>query len=238
MNERSDVVERALGYPYTAPWQPFVQLGHQTLDPDELEVDPQERTAMLAYGSNAAPEVLARKLALSDQPVLVVPAWLDDFDVVYSAHISPYGAIPATLQRSPGTRVRAHVVYMTSAQVGLVDATEPNYESALLEGARCHLDDGGTILSLAAYISRHGCLLEDGAEVALTAVEANERSFAERGEGEMLERLRALFCPDEALETFVLANVTDPALSQARSTQLPRRPLRTASNSRSGDPEV
>ncbi|HUC08372.1 MAG TPA: hypothetical protein VMR96_09800, partial [Solirubrobacterales bacterium] len=102
MNERNDVVERALGYPYGAPSQPFVQLGHQTLDPAELEIDREARTPVLAYGSNAAPRVLSRKLALSDQPVLVVPARLSEFDVVYSSHLSPYGALPATLQRSPG----------------------------------------------------------------------------------------------------------------------------------------
>lgn len=225
MNERSDVVERALGYPYEAPWEPFVQLRHETLAVDEIEIDREERTAMLAYGSNAAPEVLARKLALSDQPVLVLPAWLDDFDVVYSAHISPYGAVPATLQRSPGTRVRVHLVYMTSAQVGLVSATEPNYEAARIDDAVCRLDDGETIVGPAAYLSHHGCLLDDGAEVALAAVEATGRSFSARTEAEMLEGLRALFCPDDELETFVLANVTDPALSQARSKQLPRRPL-------------
>jgi hypothetical protein len=228
VDERSDVLERALGYPYEAPWEPFIQLRHETLATDEIEIDRDQRTAMLAYGSNAAPEALARKLALSDQPVLVVPAWLDDFDVVYSAHISPYGAVPATLQRSPGTRVRVHLVYMTEAQVGLVSATEPNYESAQIEGAVCHLDDGETITGPAAYLSRHGCLLSDDTEVALTAVEATNRSLPARSEAELLERLRALFCPDESLETFVLANVTDPALSQARSARLPRRPLAPA----------
>jgi len=234
VNERSDVVERAKGYPYTAPWQPFVQLRHETLAAAEVEIDLGQRAAMLAYGSNAAPEVLARKLALSDQPVLVVPAWLDDFDVVYSAHISPYGAVPATLQGSPGTRVRVHVVYMTQAQVGLVSATEPNYESALIEGAVCRLDDGETIVGPAAYLSHHGCLIEDGSEVALAAVEATGRAFEQLAEVEVLELLRARFCPDEALETFVLANVTDPALSQSRSAQLPRRPSRTASTYPSG----
>jgi hypothetical protein len=225
MNERSDVVERALGYPYEAPWEPFIQLKHETLAADEIEIDRDERTAMLAYGSNAAPEVLARKLALSDQPVLVLPAWLDDFDVVYSAHISPYGAVPATLQRSPGTRVRVHLVYMTNAQVGLVSATEPNYESALIEGAVCRLDEGETIVGPAAYLSRHGCLLEAETEIALSAVQASGRSLPAFSEGEVLERLRARFCPAESLETFVLTNVTDPALSQRHSEQLPRRPL-------------
>ncbi len=225
MNERSDVVERAMGYPYTAPWRAFIQHGHQTLDPAELEIDRDERVAMLAYGSNASPAVLARKLALSDQPVLVVPAWLDDFDVVYSAHISPYGAIPATLQRSAGTKVRIHVVYMTSAQVGLVSATEPNYEASAVEGAVCRLDDDATVVDPAAYLSRHGCLLLDGSELALSAVQASGRAFAALSEPEAIEHVRSSLCPDDDLESFVLANVTDPGLSQARSAQLPRRPL-------------
>ncbi len=133
-----------MGYPYAAPGRPFAQLGHETLDPAEVEIDRDERTPVLAYGSNAAPVVLARKLALSDQPVLVVPARLADFDVVYSSHISPYGALPATLQRSPGTEVRVHVIYMTSAQIGLISATEPNYEPTELEAVECELEGGET----------------------------------------------------------------------------------------------
>lgn len=225
MNERNDVVERALGYPYGAPSGPFAQLGHQTLSPDEIEIDREERTPVLAYGSNAAPKVLSRKLALSDQPVLVVPARLREFDVVYSAHISPYGAIPATLQRSPGTEVRVHVIYMTSAQIGVISATEPNYEPELLEGIECRLEDGEELSEVSAYISRHGCLLGDGSEIALAAVTASGRTFAAISEPEAMELVRSSLCPDIDLETFVLANVTDPILSQARTAQLPRRPF-------------
>ncbi len=231
MNERSDVVGRAMGYPYEAPWRPFAQLGRETLELDEIEIERDERVPMLAYGSNAAPEVLARKLALSDQPVLVLPAWLDGFDVVYSAHISPYGAIPATLQRSPGTEVRVHLVYMTEAQVGLVSATEPNYESATIAGASCRPDDDDPVFDPAAYLSRHGCLLVEGAEVALAAVEARGRSLAQLTEAEAIEHVRLTTAPDTDTESFVLANVTDPALSQTRTAQLPRRPLRAASSS-------
>jgi hypothetical protein len=225
MSERNDVVERAMGYPYAAPGGAFVQLRHETLDPAELEVDRDERTPVLAYGSNAAPEVLSRKLALSDQPVLVVPARLCEFDVVYSSHISPYGALPATLQRSPGTEVRVHVIYMTAAQIGLISATEPNYEPTVLDAVECRLEGGGTVTELSAYISRHGCLLVDDQEVALAAVEASGRSFATRAQAEMLEYVRATLCPEDSLESFVLANVTDPDLSQARSARLPGRRL-------------
>jgi hypothetical protein len=225
VNERNDVVARALGYPYKAPRRPFAQLGHRTLDPAEVDIDREERTPVLAYGSNAAPQVLSRKLALSDQPVLVVPACLAGFDVVYSAHISPYGAVPATLQRSPGTEVQVHVIYMTSAQIGVVSATEPNYVPTLLEEIDCRLEDGGDLTEVSAYISHHGCLLRDGSELALSAVRATGRVFAELSEPEAIEHLRATLCPDEALEGFVLANVTDPALSQSRTAQLPSRPL-------------
>lgn len=225
MNERNDVVERALGYPYGAPPGPFVQLGHQTLDPTEVEIDRDARTPVLAYGSNAAPQVLSRKLALSDQPVLVVPAQLRELDVVYSAHISPYGAIPATLQRSPGTEVRVHVIYMTDAQIGVISATEPNYEPQLLAGIECRLADGEGLTEVSAYISRHGCLLVDGAEVALAAVSASGRTLAAMSEPEIMEQVRSSLCPQDELDAFVLANVTDPALSQVRSAQLPRRPL-------------
>lgn len=225
MSERNDVVERALGYPYPAPREPFVQLGHRTLDPTEVEIDREARTPVLAYGSNAAPQVLSRKLALSDQPVLVVPAHLVELDVVYSAHISPYGAVPATLQRSPGTEVWVHVIYMTSAQLGVVSATEPNYEATLLEGIECRLDDGEELSAISAYISRHGCLLRDDSEVALSAVPASGRTFGALSEPEVIEYVRASLCPKDALEAFVLANVTDPDLSQSRTAQLPRRPL-------------
>lgn len=225
MSERNDVVERALGYPYMAPRQPFAQLGHRTLDPSEVDIDRDTRTPVLAYGSNAAPQVLSRKLALSDQPVLVVPARLAEFDVVYSAHISPYGAVPATLQRSPGTEVQIHVIYMTSAQIGVISATEPNYVPTLLGEVECRLEEGGNLNEVSAYISRHGCLLRDGSEVALSAVRATGRAFTALSEREVVEYARAALCPDDALEAFVLANVADPALSQSRTAQLSSRPL-------------
>jgi hypothetical protein len=222
------LVERALAYPYEAPSRPFVQLGHRTLDPDEHPVDRTERLAVLAYGSNAAPVVLSRKLALSDQPVLVVPARLEHFDVVYSAHISPYGAIPANLQHSPGTSVRVHVIYMTEAQVGLISATEPNYELTELRHLACQPEDDDPLTEISAYVSRHGCLLVDGAEVALAAVSAEGRAFAALSEPQALEHVRRRLAPDDSLDAFVLANVTDPSLSQSRTAQLPRRTASTS----------
>lgn len=228
MSEGSEVVERAMRYPYAVPARPFVQRGHSTLDPEEVEVDRDRRTRLLVYGSNGSPEVLARKLALSPDPVLVEPAWLHDFDVVYSAHISPYGAIPATLQRSPGTAVRVAVVYLTTDQLRLVSATEPNYDLVSVAPVSCELHDGETVAEVSVYLSRHGCLLRDGAETALVAVPARDRRFEELSEPQILERLRAELCPDEGIDAFILGNVTDPGLAQQRTARLPGRPLAPA----------
>jgi hypothetical protein len=223
VSETSDVVQRATAYPYERPTRPFAQRGHRTFAPDEIAIERDERVPLLAYGSNAAPRVLARKLALSHEPVLVVPASLHGFDVVYSAHISPYGAVPATLQRSPGTAVEVHVIYATEAQAGVITATEPNYEPASLQDVECRLEGGETLTELTAYVSRHGCLLLDGTEAALAAVPASGRAFPELLEPEMLERVRALTAPEEDLDSFVLANVVDPELARDRSTRLDRR---------------
>lgn len=212
-------------YPYAVPARAFAQLGHETLSPEDVEIDRDERTALLAYGSNGSPEVLARKLSLSADPVLVEPGWLHDFDVVYSAHISLYGAVPATLQRSPGTAARVAVLHLTPEQLRLVSATEPNYEPTRLKGARCELLGGEIRTELSIYLSRHGCLLVDGAEVALVAVPARSRRFGELSEPQVLEHVRLTLCPEESIDSFVLSNVTDPDLAQARSAQLPRRPL-------------
>jgi hypothetical protein len=215
-------------YPYAVPAHAFAQLGHDTLSPEEVEIDPDERTQLLAYGSNGSPEVLARKLALSTDPVLVEPGWLRDFDVVYSAHISPYGAVPATLQHSSGTSVRVAVLHLTEEQMRLVSATEPNYEPTQLTGVCCELAGGATRTKLSVYLSRHGCLLVDGAEVALVAVPARGRRFAELSEPQVLEHVRSTLCPAEAIDAFVLSSVADPALAQARSAQFARRPFSPA----------
>jgi hypothetical protein len=229
VSEDSEILERAMRYPYAVPARPFVQQGHRTLDPAEVEIDREQRSRLLVYGSNASPEVLARKLALSADPVLVEPAWLHDFDVVYSAHFAAYGAVPATLQHSPGTTARVAIVHLTPEQLRLVSATEPNYELTSLEAAACELPSGEPVTRLSAYVSRHGCLLADGGEVALVAVPARQRRFPELSEPQLLERLRQELSPEESIDTFVLGGVTDPALAQARGARLQSRPLSPAS---------
>ncbi|HEX5928406.1 MAG TPA: hypothetical protein VFY48_03345 [Solirubrobacterales bacterium] len=176
MRER---LRRAEAYPYAIPGRSFVQVGERTVYLDELPVL-SGRRPLLAYGSNAAPEALVRKLAAEPAtPLPLVRAELADFDAVYSNHLSPYGAVPATLHPSPGTALTVFVAFPTEAQRLLLSASEPNYEERRLTGISCRPELGEPLPELDAFISRHGPLLLDGAPVALSAIAARGRRFAE-----------------------------------------------------------
>ena len=97
------------------------------------------RVALVGYGSNAAPSQLRRKLA-AHEPGWAVPvaaARLREADAVYSAHITRYGAIPATLHPSPGTAIDVVVTLLSPRQAELVRASEGgNYDLVPLDPGR------------------------------------------------------------------------------------------------------
>lgn len=215
-----EILARAAAYPYEAPLRSFVQTGPRSRELGEEDLDLGGRSALIAYGSNAAPAVLARKLAaLPRQPLPLVRAELADLDVVYSAHISPYGAVPATLQRSPGATVPVFVAYPTPEQLRLLSATEPNYELRRLRGLDLRPELGAPPLDPHAYLSRHGCLALAGSEVALAAVDASGRQLPAMGEIEVLDHVRHLLAPELDLERFVESSL-DPGLAAARTAVL------------------
>lgn len=193
MGESEEIRERlrrASAYPYELPVRSFVQLGDRTTDLVEFP-DLAGRRPLLAYGSNAAPEALVRKLAADPgTPLPLVRAALADFDAVYSDHLSPYGAVPATLHRSPGTVLTVFVAYPTERQRRLLAATEPNYEERPLSGISCVLELGEPLEAVDAFLSRHGYLPLEGSPVALSAVAARHRVFPELDQT-AAKRLRA-----------------------------------------------
>lgn len=214
----SEILARAAAYPYPAPLRSFVQDGERTRDLSEAP-DLVGRKPLLVYGANASPRVLGRKLAaLPRQPLPVLRASLSGFDVVYSAHIAPHGALPSTLQRSPGTTTPVYIAYPTEDQEEALTATEPNYELAQLE-LELRTEEGEAISIADAFVSRHGCLALDGGEMALAAVESEGRRFPSMGEVEVLERVRHILAPELDLERFVESSL-DPGLATARTAVL------------------
>jgi hypothetical protein len=201
------IFRRALEYPYAAPERSYLyREGRAEALPSGLDLG--NRTPLLAYGANAAPEALAYKLAaLPGEAMPVLRAELEGFDVVYSAHVSPYGAVPATLQESPGTTAPVFVAFPNPGQLELLTAYELNYDLVALNGISCRLEDGTAVEEIAAYRSIHGCLSLDGSEVALAAVRSEGRILPELDEPALLGLVRARLAPDLTLEEFVHACV-------------------------------
>jgi hypothetical protein len=189
------ILKRALDYPYAVPDDSYLYRDGAAQPPPPAGFDLAGRSPLLSYGANSSPEALARKLAsLPGVEMPVVRSELEDFDVVYSAHVSPYGAVPATLRESPGTTAPVFVIHPTPEQRALLTASEPNYDLVAVAG-------------IAAYRSKHGCLELDGSPVALAAVRSRGRTLPELDEAAVLERVRAAVAPDLDLAAFVSACV-------------------------------
>jgi hypothetical protein len=208
--DTSELVRRALAYPYDPPAGSFVQVGDRTLPvpPDEVDID--GRRALLAYGANASPEALTRKLAdLPVEPIAVLRVALSGWDVVYSAHTTRYGAVPAAVVPSPGTVASVHLVFPSDEQLAAITATEgANYELTQLADFSAEYEIGGEgPREIDAFISVHGPLLLGGSPIALAAIPARGRAFPELTTPEAIERVRAALHPDLSLEEFVLHHV-------------------------------
>lgn len=177
---------------------------------------------LLAYGANASIEGLSRKFGEHrDAAVLpVARATLQDFDVVYSSHVSPYGAIPAALQQCRGARTTVHVLVATEAQRRILQATEPNYTLAQLWGLELSLELGPRLSSAAAYLTRHGMLAVDEMELALAAVDTENRQFPAISEEEALRLARDLAAPGVDIDDFIVQCVSDEVLSRRRTERL------------------
>jgi len=191
--ETAAILKRALDYPYAAPERSYLYRDGQAHDAPPDGFDLSGRVPLISYGANSAPAALARKLAaLPGLEMPVERAELEGFDVVYSAHVSPYGAVPATLHESPGTTAPVFLIHPTPEQRALLTASEPNYNLVEVNG-------------IAAYRSKHGCLELDASPVALAAVRSRGRVFPELDEPTILERVRAHLEPRLSLEEFIRA---------------------------------
>lgn len=189
------ILERALAYPYATPDRSYLFLDGEATELPPAGPDLAGRTPLLSYGANSAPAALARKLAaLAGVEMPVLRSELEGFDVVYSAHVSPYGAVPATLLESPGTTAPVFLIYPTEEQRALLTSSEPNYDLVEVNG-------------VGAYRSKHGCLSIDGSPVALAALRSTGRTLPELDEPAVLERVRAHLAPELELGEFVRACV-------------------------------
>lgn len=232
------LVATALDYPFARPdhsflfvdgaVEPFSVAGAKSLDAALTErgaAPIADRTAVLAYGANAAPERLQQKFAplAPGMTFPVVKAQLFDFDVVYACHYSGYGALPATLAPSPGTIVEIAVTYLDAAQLARMHETElagRSYVFGLLQKMNVTQEGLEPLREVHCYWTGYGCFADASGPRALAAVNATGRNFATAAQEDMQTHILNYLSPGRDLHDFVHENIADPALRQERSLAL------------------
>lgn len=213
----------AKGYPYRLPRTSFVYVDGRA-EPLDRPLDRAGRIPVIAYGSNRSPEQLARKFAgwPAGTTVPVTRAWLADHDVVYGAHFTAYGALPAVLARSPGTTVEVSVTWLTDRQLARMHATEgpSNYRFARIDGVALEVDGHGRVATCWGYLGRRGAVSAQGRAIPLGAVRAQGRRAAPRLQEDVLDLARARLAPDAALDPFILQTIACAVTRAQRSQRL------------------
>lgn len=209
----------ALGYPYEAPAGGFLLRSGSIHALEGADFD--GRLAVLAHGSNRAPEQLARKFPLGEMPVTC--GWLQDYTVVYAACLTRYGACPSLLHYRPGTAARVSLNWLTPEQLRVMHATEGAYAFGRLE-ADFEPDEGPRPAALHLYHGTAGCLALDGSAAALAAVERRACSLPSLTQRAVLSAIHTGQGGNHGLENFLL-DMIDRA---GRRAELSRRLALTA----------
>ncbi len=228
-----ELLALAKGYPYRPPPGSYLFVDGAAR-PLAAGTDAPElfrgRVPVVAHGSNRSAEQLARKFGAAAE-IPVSRARLDDYDVVYSAHMTRYGAIAANLRHVPGMHVEVWVTWLTQLQLTRMHETELGteiYRYGELTNVAIALETGpsGEIEQAGVYLSSYGCLAQDGAPIGLAAVAAEGRPHDSLHQEQVLALVRDRHRPDRSLEAMVLAKIRDPArrralIEELRQTALP-----------------
>lgn len=201
-----------MGYPYPLTHQSFV---FHSASPDKLQLiddadafpDVSGRTPVLAVGSNQSPRQLARKFKGKDWGSIPTSrVHLLDFDTVYSAHVTGYGSIAATLHPSLGTRVALYVNWLTEGQLAAMHKTElssENYTYEQLEDVQIASEAGPPLTRVNFYKGQRGAYAPEGNVIPLQEVPAKDRRFKALSQLEILTYIQNTMATDMVLEEFV-----------------------------------
>ena len=249
-------IETAKRYPFPRPDRSFLFVDgealpllslDEALQEAEVEVDGQtlpagrllrrrgigvvaplgQRTPVLAYGANAAPERLQRKYATVATVVFpVIQARLHGFDIVHAAHISSYGAVPATIERSPGTVCEIAVTYLDRPQLARMHETElrrRNYRfgllgNILLEPALQPASD-----AVSSYVGSYGHIEPGGEPLALAAIGAEGRLFRTLSQTGVQETIQTMLGVPGPLDSFIQGAIGDETVRRQRTARLRAR---------------
>jgi hypothetical protein len=229
-----EAFEHALGYPWERPAGSYVLAGDDVqllrdLAPVRRESTvvafTEDRHPIVSFGANASPSRLSMKFRHfpreMDREVLVLTGELHDLDVGVVPSVPLLGYMPGSLFASPGTAVRAAVVWVTPTQVEQLAWSEMTYRLGRLEDARFEAHEADLeIDDVFAFVARLGAFCIDGAPVALAAVPAERRTAPALTQTELLDVVAGLVLgPDARAEDLARAACDDLPEVMARASQ-------------------
>ncbi len=173
-----------------------------------------ERQPVIGHGSNRSPEQLLRKFGAGAE-IPVSRAWLRDYDVVYSAHVTQYGSIAANLLHTPGAAAEVYVTWLDQDQLARMHETEmggENYYYGRLNGVSLRLEAGpvAALRGAQVYLSTRGCLAQDARPLGLAAVASEGRPHGALDQEGALELVRGRYRPERELDPHILETIRDP----------------------------
>ncbi len=211
----ADILDLALGYPYPIPQKSYVIHKGTASDitADQVPHLRENRTPVLAVGSNQSPEQVIRKFPGNEwPPILCERCTVHDFDSVYSAHVTGYGSIASCLHPAPGTQVTLYINWLHEAHMDPMHATElgnENYVYAELSEIKIITEFGLTLDRIYFYSSTAGAYLPEGIPVPLAEIQATNRQWEALRQTEIQTHLQVRTAADQHFEEFVLKSVSD-----------------------------
>lgn len=206
---------RAVDYPYLAPLESYVFATSDNAPTFSIT----GRQPVLALGSNAAPLQLRRKFADLAGHIPVSRAVLFDHVVVYSAHFTRYGALPATLYRHPGAIAFVAITWLDARQLDRMHETESvgvNYDYLELDDIRLEHDGAlaeATIpvdLAVGAYVSRWGPMAHQKRPIRLAETASSNCPLPALTQPAALRVAQRRVAPELAFDDFLRRLVDDP----------------------------
>ena len=177
-------LDRARLYPYRTPNGGFILSAGHLYPLRQADIDRQAdtlfagRVPVLSVGSNRAPVQLLRKFG--DQAVVpVTPARLHDCDIVHTAYLGYYAAVPCTAFPAKGVVAHLNVAWLDRDQLQQMHRTEGigvAYDFVEMEGVehRFTVPPGPVF----GYAARFGVLDCGGGEPAgLAEIAVSDRMF-------------------------------------------------------------
>ena len=213
--DEDERLARAFGYPYPIPKTSYVVANGswQDLYADDAAKHRENRTPVLAVGSNQSPEQILRKFQGNDwSPIACEKCSIKDFDTVFSAHITSYGSIAAALHASPGTTVNLFVNWLDDAQLEAMHPTElghENYVFARLIDIELKIENGPILSEVYFYRGNAGAYAPNGLPIPLAEVEAEGRQWSAMKQRDVQSHLTSSIASNLSVEQFVLSSISE-----------------------------